>query len=431
MTELPRGAGGRLALAGLLLHSAFLPLSIAGMQIGLGVALLGLLLRRLEGAPAWARSPLDLPALALAGAAAASVGLAALAGLSPVGWHEATLWRSVLAPLVVLSAAEAAGEGDPAATRRWGLAALTTWAAAAAIPGLLAWPQHYTGFDLLQAIGIRARHVSAPAPFLPGRFAAVGLFTWYQRLAHNLTPPLLVAGAVALLAPLPRARRVVLGGAALLSAMAVVLTTSRAAWLGLALGGALVLLAGGPRARRVLPLLAAAGLALAAATPSVRARVATIGLPDFTGDRQKIWSVCAAVIGDHPLTGVGFGAFPKRSLPYWERMAPDWILRTWCHDAFLSAWAEGGPLLAAALVAWLALLARAALRWRRGGGTGGAAGAGAVGAVAAFAVAALFHDVLHASEGMYGLGFALGVAAALARAERPAEDDRAPPASAG
>jgi O-antigen ligase len=400
-----------------MVHAAFLPLSIAGMQIGLGLALAGLLLRRLGGAPAWALSGLDLPALLLAGAAAASVGLAALAGLRPVGWHEATLWRSVLAPLVVLWAAEAAGVGDPAATRRWALAALSTWAAAAVIPGLLAWPQHLTGFDLLHALGIRDRRVSAPAPFLPGRFAAVGLFTWYQRLAHNLAPPLLVAGAVALLAPLSGRRRALLGGAALLAAMAVVLTTSRAAWLGLALGGALVLLAGGRRARRVLPLLAAAGLALALAAPSVRARVAAIGLPDFTADRQKIWSVCAAVIRDHPLTGVGFGAFPRRSLPYWERMAPDWTLRAWCHDAFLSAWAEGGPLLCAALVAWLALLAREALRWRRAGGLGGAAGAGAVAAVAGFAVAALFHDVLHASEGMYGLGFALGVAAALARAE--------------
>ena len=52
--------------------------------------------------------------------------------------------------------------------------------------------------------------------------------------------------------------------------------------------------------------------------------------------------MCRAVIADHPLTGVGWGTYPQRSLPYFERLAPGNLLkgRSWCHDGFLTAWAE-------------------------------------------------------------------------------------------
>src|SRR5205814_1104644 len=69
----------RVARAGLLVFAAFLPISIAGMQVGLGASLIALVAARLGGRRTWARSPLDLPVIALCGAALASLAFAAAA----------------------------------------------------------------------------------------------------------------------------------------------------------------------------------------------------------------------------------------------------------------------------------------------------------------------------------------------------------------
>ncbi|HYS79351.1 MAG TPA: hypothetical protein VEM76_01505, partial [Anaeromyxobacteraceae bacterium] len=91
--RLERGLEAVAAL-GVLAHALFLPISVAGMQIALAFVAGALLALRLLGRRVWARSPLDLPSFVLAAAAVGSLGLGALAGSPPVGWHEATLWRS-------------------------------------------------------------------------------------------------------------------------------------------------------------------------------------------------------------------------------------------------------------------------------------------------------------------------------------------------
>ena len=410
----------RAAALGVLTHAAFLSISIAGMQIGLAVALGALLLLRASGRRVWARGPLDLPCLLLAGAAVGSLGLGALGGSMPVGWHEATLWRSILSPLVVLSAIEASrgppGREDAAAPRRLALAALATWAAAALLPSAVAWLQYWTGLDPLHALGLRAQPVRGVVPAYPDSFAAVGFVRWYQRLAHNLTPPLCVAGAVAAYGGVRGRLRVLLAVATVAGATAVVLTLSRAAWVTLLVAALVVALSVG-RSRRWALAAVAAGAAAMALHPGVRARVRHLTVPGDNDDRKNIWRVCRAVIDDHPLTGVGWGNLPRRSLPYYDRLAPWHPLRAWCHNSFLSAWAEGGPLLCGALLAFWALLLRACWRWQRAGADalGRAAAAGGLAALVAMLMNSLAHDILYASEAMYGLGFALGVTAALAR----------------
>ncbi len=409
----------RAAALGILAHALFLPISMAGMQIGLGVALCALVLLRLTGRRVWARSALDLPCLALAGAAAVSVALGAAAGSRPVGWHEATLWRSVLSPIVVLSALEVGRGGSGvqgSGSRRLALAALAVWAVASLAPSALAWPQYWTGFDPLHALGLRAEPVRAVVPRFPDRFAAVGFFRWYQRLAHNLIPPLCLAAAVALYGGVGRRLRLLLAAAALAASAAVVLTMSRAAWATLVLAALLLPVLARERLRPRAVVLAALGGLAAALHPGVRERLAHVLDPGEQGDRIRIWTVCRAVVKDHPLTGVGFGNLPRRSIPYYERLAPDYPLRAWCHDSFFTAWAEGGPLLFAALAAFWALAIRAFWRLRRTADRlGRAAAAGALAGLAAMLANSLAHDILYSSEAVYGLGFALGTAAALAR----------------
>ncbi|HET9595530.1 MAG TPA: O-antigen ligase family protein [Anaeromyxobacteraceae bacterium] len=413
----------RAAALGVLAHAAFLPISMAGMQIGLAVAAGALLLLRLGGRRVWARSGLDLPCLLLPAACVVSLATGALGGSPPVGLHEATLWRSLLAAPVLLSAVEVTrgrpGAEDPGGPRRLALAALGVWAVAALVPSAIAWVQFRTGFDPLFALGLRREPVRAVVPIYPGRFAAVGFFRWYQRLAHNLTPPLCVAAALALAPGLGARRRALLGLAALAAAAAVVLTLSRSSWAGLVAAGLLLALSGAVPRRRAVPLVLAGALAMAL-HPGVRTRLSHLRDPTINDDRKALWSVCRAVVDDHPLGGVGFGNLPRRSRAYYERLAipANYPWRGWCHDSFFTARAEGGPLLLAALTAFWALLARAFLRLRREATSPAArlAATGALAALVAMLGNSLFHDLLYSSEAMFGLGFALGMAAALARA---------------
>ena len=417
----------QLALLGVLTHAAFLPISVAGMQIGLALALAALLGLRLAGRPVWAHSGLDLPCLLFCGAAVASLALGTLGGSPPVGWHEATLWRSLLSPLVVVSAMEVGGArtGRPSTEpRRLALLALTVWACAALVPSVVAWLQFLTGFDPLHALGLRRETVHAVVPVYPEHYAAVGFFRWYQRLAHNLLPPLCVAAAVALHGRVGRRQRALFLVASLGAAAAVVLTLSRAAWVTLLLAGFVVLVLGRSTRRWALPLTLATALAMTL-HPGVRVRIAWLvenkGY-DINRDREAIWKVCRAVVSDHPLTGVGFGNLPVRSIPYYERLAPEGKLRAWCHDSFLTAWAEGGPLLCAALLAyWLLLLLLFWRSFRRSGEAlpRAAALGGLAGVIAMFATS-FVHDTLYASEAAYGLGFAVAIAVVLARSQGPA-----------
>lgn len=420
---LVRSLLGRAALMGVVTHAAFLPISIAGMQIGLAVAVGAVaVLWALGERPAVPR--LALPVLLLAGAAAASVAVAWAAGMPPKSPSAALHWRYLLAPLVVALALEAGGaERGPDGARRAALLVLVVWSAAALAPALFAWVQVRTGIDPMHALGFRAHplpeaHRLPFAPGAPERFPVVGFFSWYTRLAHALTPVAVLAGTLAALAPLARRTRGFLAFAAVASAAAVLLSGARSAWAGLALAAAAVVaLAMKPRVRRVA--LAGSAAAALAATPLLpvawgwleETRSASGG-----NGRATIWLVCADVIRDHPLTGVGYGALPRWSAPYWQQRDPSFGVQAWCHDALLTSVAEGGPLLGGALVAWFALLAMALLRWRRAGDALGRAGAaGGLAVLVALAVNSAVHDVFWTSEPALAFGCAIGVAAVLAR----------------
>jgi hypothetical protein len=406
-----------LAFVGAAAHALLLPISTAGMQIGLAVALGALLLLAARGRPGWSRSRLDLPVLLLAGGAIFSVAAGWLAGSTPIDWRKSTSWYVVLSPLVLFSAvALPRARGGPGAedeVRRRALWLLGAWALGSFAPSALAWVQYATGFDPLFALGLRDAPVVAPAPMGDGHFAAVGFFRWYTALAHNLLPPLCVAFAVALHGGTPARLRWLLGLAVLGACAAIVLTVSRAAWATLVGGVLLAVLLGGRGWRWALAIGLAAALG-AAAHPALRARVAAIGERQAISDRQLIWRVCGEMVRDRPLAGWGWGNVPRASGPYWKRIDPEWKLHAWCHNSLLTAWTEGGPVLAVALTGYWALLVAAFWRWRRGGGLSLAAAAGALAALAATLVNSLVHDVFHSSESALALGFAIAMAAAIA-----------------
>jgi O-antigen ligase len=412
----------RIAWVGIAAHAAFLTVSMAGMQLGLGVALAALLALQATGHRAFTSSPLQFPVLLLAGAAAFSVALAWATGVPPSTSNNAIHFRVLLVPVVALAAIEIGPPGEPSErvrARSLRLAAL--WIAVAIVPSVLGWIQVRTGLDAMHALGLREVPRRAPAPWAPGRYAAMGFFSWYARFAHAMTPAAALAAALALFAPLSRRARVAFGLAAAAIASAVVLTGSRSAWAGLALGGLVLAVLAGRRTRRIaVPAAVVAAVLMVLLSPGLRTRFARLGEPDATGDREVIWRVCSAMIADRPLTGVGFGSLATRSFDWYERLAPEFPMRAWCHQSFVTAWGEGGPLLALALVAWFVLLARAFLRLhRQGDALGRAASAGALAALAALLVNAQVHDVFWSTEPMLAHGFLFAVALALARNGSP------------
>lgn len=409
-----------LAWLGLAAHAFFLPVSVAGIQIGLVAALVAVVGLALTGRRVWQPSMATAPVAFLCAGALAGIVLPWLAGFTPPHAVDLIAWRAFPAPLAVLLALEAAGpDGEPPeAPRRRALAFFGLWAAGALLPAAVAWVQVRTGFDPNHALGLRRTAIHVPAPDAAGRFAAVGFFTWYTRLTYAMTVVTAFAGALALFAPLGRGWRALFGLSALGAAAALVLGGSRAGWGALTVVAvALAALAGRRVARVAVPLALAASLAAGLASPGLRARLVRLATSaQANGDRAMTWRVCRELVREHPLTGTGFNALGVRIQPYFDRFAPEGLTRDRCHDVLFSAWAEGGPLFAGAVAAWWFLLFRGLVRLRRrADALGRAAAAGALAGLTGLFVLSLVHDLIWASEAAFAIGGLVGAGAVLAR----------------
>ncbi|WP_338676834.1 O-antigen ligase family protein [Streptomyces sp. SCSIO 30461] len=148
---------------------------------------------------------------------------------------------------------------------------------------------------------------------------------------------------------------------ALVLATAITETRSRGAFLMVAAGVTCVLLAGRPLRRKVL--IAAAAFAAALLLPGTLDAVGDM----LTGNRQSAelsanndvrgraaW-VAARMALDHPLRGIGYGAFPD-----FARMSPELGIYINTHNDYLRLAAESGvsALVLFAALLWLALARR-------------------------------------------------------------------------
>jgi O-antigen ligase len=192
---------------------------------------------------------------------------------------------------------------------------------------------------------------------------------------------------------------------------ALLLTFSRAAWLGLAVGG-LILFALGWRRLRVR---SARATALAGTLACVIAgAVFVAGYADFIGartattqesvelrsisDRIVFTDFALRAIGEKPLTGVGAGSFPWRSSAYLQETFFD-LQGDNVHNIYLLVWAElGTPGLVLFLVAIAAGLRSAWVAVRRDRSSAGIA---LLASFVALAVVGLFdhypYSLLHPS----------------------------------
>ena len=392
-----------------------LPLSIAATQLALAACGLLLLVALALGARPRLRSAIDAPVLALLAVAVGSSLFSARPALL-----ETPALRALIAFFVLSRALRLVALGDPHGDARgveilW-LKLGGLWALSASGDALLAFAQHWSGFDLTHALGFRPE-LQVPAPGAPGRFAGMGTLSSRLSFAHvTLLPAALLAGLLAAGA-LPRRAAWLSRVAIFCMCLGLWSSFARGAWLAF---GAILLLLGllaGTAAtlRRGLPAAVALSLlggALLWSSPAARARaVSGLSLRD-NRDRLFLWARGVEIAADHPVVGVGFGSYPWALGPYYDRREPSFPMRTQAHDMFLSIWAETGPL---GLFAFLWLLCAAvglAVASRRASSPvrrGLLAGAGL--AAGAFSVLCLMHDPLYEREVAYNLFFVLALAA--------------------
>ncbi|HEY2029352.1 MAG TPA: O-antigen ligase family protein [Myxococcales bacterium] len=371
-----------LVTVGLVGHGFFVPISIAGMQIALAVAALGLFL----DPPRPLRTPLDLPAAAFVLVCILS-DLVSPFGAPPLAF--ATLWRALFGYFVV-------AHGLRKQPRTPLFAAAAIGLSIAAVVGLV---QYRTGVDLVHLAGLRSQAALVQAPGVPGRYGAMGFFISRLTFGHIATIlTALLAGSLA--SGVIEKRRSLFAIAVALSLSAVAVTFDRAAWLGLAVAALAILFM--TRNRLVFGAILAGVLLVAALQPGVRQRFRSSFSAQANGDRVFIWARAQEIIRDHPLRGIGFGNYPRVCGAYYDRVDKTFPMRTWAHNLELSTLAETGPL---GLLCLFWLLGAAAVMLVRKRSAGGLA------ALLAFVAVAQAHDLLYDNKVMYALWLAVALAA--------------------
>jgi len=331
----------RLRPALLILFFACLSVSITAQQIALGLLILCFaaqcIVRR-----AWPRTPLDIW-LALFGAALL---LSTLLGPDPLNslasyrrlWLVAA-WFAVFG--LVRNSAEAAR-------------LLRVWIVAAVVVAAYGVAQHYFGLDLSRWIVGEETHLESWADSETTRYRVKALQNMGITYGHNLLLPLLGLCGWILAPGLAAGRRLLLAGGLFTSALALLFTFTRGAWLA-ALGalfcGALA------RGRRVAVAVGGvallAGMALLFSGGSVWRRVLSIPDLQANAERLQIWRANLAMLAERPLTGFGVGNHDQFMEPYYAAHVQS-AMRDHAHNSFLQIAVDAGLL---GLTAWLLLCA--------------------------------------------------------------------------
>lgn len=328
----------RLADVALAFTAVTIPLSISGMQIGIGT-LFGLaLLAPLVGARVVHRTPLD-------GWLALFLGVLLVSTLASGRPHEASGWSRMWVVIGYFGIFWWLDRERAVRFTRW----LVIGGTVAAVYGIL---QHWTGADWYRALMGRELEVRARVQGARG-FAVIGFFSSYLTFAHVMVFPLAAATTRALAGSV---------GAALASvamAAAIVLSTARGAWLAL-LGGALVLaVLGGRRwAVRLLPAALAVATLTFAVSPGLRQQVEPLfTLGGANAGRVAIYQANLDIVHEHPVLGFGFGRYRPHAKPYYEPY-PAADRKSHAHNNFLHMAAEAGLLGLTAFALLYAMILR-------------------------------------------------------------------------
>ncbi|MDF1562232.1 MAG: O-antigen ligase family protein [Deltaproteobacteria bacterium] len=392
-------------------YGAFVPMSIAGVQVSFLLALGALAaLGFRETRPRLTPTPFD-------GAVLLFVVVVSVSGLtshfSSPGEREAfDAWRFLA--LFTLYA----GLAWKPRLASWMLLACFGVGILVSVYGIL---QHYTGIDISRSA---VNAVQRRSDVLATRFRPSGTFRIPSTLAFVLSILIPIAIAFALeWASRLRDRLLILAGT--VPALVVLGHTQvRAAWMGL--GAGLVIMA----ARRspvtflsMVGALVVLSVGLVTFSPAVgkKAEVMFDLKYDANADRIFFWARSLEMAGDAPALGIGYGHFTPATDWYYDRLDMEQPVRCHAHNNFLHLWAVAGPLgLAAFLWIFTIFFGVTSATYGKARGPVGhrfaaACALGSMGGVFAFLVAGLTQDPFFSAETFYALTLALSLGTVAAR----------------
>jgi putative inorganic carbon (HCO3(-)) transporter len=171
---------------------------------------------------------------------------------------------------------------------------------------------------------------------------AVGFFDHHLTYGNSLAIVLLL-GIGLWLAETGRRERAVLGAALGLGSLALLWSYGRSAWLGMLAG---LLTFGAQLGRRVLAAVVLGAFALGSlayvASPSLAHRMRQAVRSEDNLERLYIWKTSLAMIADHPLFGIGPGAYRRMTTEYRAGYNIHWTAWGHAHNSYLSYAAESG-----------------------------------------------------------------------------------------
>jgi len=179
-----------------------------------------------------------------------------------------------------------------------------------------------------------------------GRYAWNFVFSNPNDFA-TLTILMLGLTVVALQSAVKGWQRAAAAAGVLILPVCVIFTQSRAGFLGLAVFASLLLLRSRPNLRMIALLVVAVGAIAFFAPPQVWERIGGMRqMPSDASatDRATIWKVAVAIIADHPVFGVGVGAYRNAHFDY-SLLRPEWanVQGYWAtHSTWLCILAETG-----------------------------------------------------------------------------------------
>ena len=332
-----RNAPGPLVVAGLSLLFLTIPLSISGMQAGLGLAVAGLAWEVLRRRRTFPKTPVDLPVLLFLGLTLIS----ALAAEDPVRGLQQFAGGWTVTGLYLMAACS----GERKLLGRL-VAVLFVSAAAVAVYGIF---QHLTGVDFIRPDRpLMSLELAGRTVWLPR-----GAFSHYQTFSNVFFLLFCLALAQAVHNETAKEARL-WRGAALLLGTVMVLSYTRGIWL--AAAGAIAFQAFFSGRRRALRLAAATaavvGVLFLAAPGGLAGRASSIVQLEGNVERLLLWETTWNMIRDRPLLGVGVGNYQKVQDRYLREDVPVTMTRSHSHNNLLQVTVERG-IFGLMLFLWL------------------------------------------------------------------------------
>ncbi len=406
----------RLSSFSLLLLAWSLPTSLFGMQLGMGLLALVIIVKMsLKDFSSLSASVLDKPIMFWLATVALSL---LLAPNPPTSFVTSTSFWVVVAYFGVFLLMP-----NPSILRR-AVLGIIFLASAVALLGIF---ESATGkFPLVQFIHSSTPDVLRPAPGIRGWFGAVGLFQSRLTFAHVLLFPFCWSVAL-MMEKLTLKWRMIFGLAVVILSLGMVFSWTRAAPV-VAVVVCMSLAVGGLRKgylRRVVVVSLVGRVALAVLlSPDVEKRLKNSfsGKKDWA--RLAIWHSALDLGAQNPMAGIGYGNFQRDVVPFISQRTKQVRAKkfkgtiAWAHNNILTFFAEAGALGVVAFC-WIffayfmktvRLLNMAKNHvWIRGFLRG------AMASVAAFLLVGLFHDTFFDGEVIITLWFTMGASLATER----------------